>query len=245
VFAFDAQQTTTVSGRRQSDLPVGEGLPGCRSSRDGEDVEQRRRERANHVARGAAAEVEHGACAGPAEASGRNATPLTLTALADHIEATLHAYLRRELPRLTELTGRVAIEHGAHDPRLRDVCDTFLSFAAELSGHLWKEEQVLFPMVRQLEASREAPQFHCGSLANPMRQIELEHGEADDALERLRGLTDGFTPPEWACRTYRELLAAPSRLEQNMHVHIQKENNDLFPRALEMEAQKRRVASMS
>ncbi|HUG44578.1 MAG TPA: hemerythrin domain-containing protein, partial [Acidobacteriota bacterium] len=106
-------------------------------------------------------------------------------------------------------------------------------------SHMLKEERILFPMVRELEASAEAPQFHCGSLAHPIRQMEDEHDAAGAGLEKLRELSDGYSPPEWACNTYRAMLDALANLESDMHLHVHKENNILFPRALQMEAEKR------
>ena len=38
--------------------------------------------------------------------------------------------------------------------------------------------------------------------------------------------------------TYRGMLDALARFEHDMHLHIHKENNVLFPRALEMESEK-------
>ena len=167
-----------------------------------------------------------------------DAAAMSLSELTDHIEQTHHVYLRSELSRLDEVTEEVASAHGEKDPRLHRVRDTFLALAAELSNHMMKEELILFPMVRQLDASDEVPMFHCGTLANPIRQMEMEHDQAGSALERLRELTDGFTAPEWAGNTYRALLDALTDLERDLHQHIHKENDVLFPRALEMEQRK-------
>jgi len=160
---------------------------------------------------------------------------MSLAQLADHIEQTHHAYLRAEFPRLDALTKKVAAAHGAKNPRLDGVRETFLALAEELSNHMMKEEEILFPMVRQLETGDEPPVFHCGTLASPMRQMELEHEQAGSALQRLRELTDGFVAPAWACNTYRALLDALAHFERDLHQHIHKENNVLFPRALAME----------
>jgi regulator of cell morphogenesis and NO signaling len=170
-------------------------------------------------------------------------TAMSLTELANHIEKTHHAYLHEELPRLAGLSRDVASMHGGRDPRLQQVQETFRAMALELWRHMFKEEQCLFPMIRQLETSDRTPTFHCGTLGNPIQQMESEHDDAGSALERLRELTDGFEPPEWACKKYRALLAALSHLERDMHRHIHKENNILFPRALEMELQKRAASS--
>lgn len=168
-----------------------------------------------------------------------DADAMSLTELADHIEQTHHAYLREEFPRLNKMTKRVATVHGDKNPSLHEVRDTYLTMSEELLNHLAKEEQILFPMVRQIDASETAPQFHCGSLANPIRQMELEHTEAGSALEKLRTLTDNYTPPDWACNTYRAMFDALAELERDLHQHIHKENNVLFPRAIKMESEKK------
>lgn len=179
----------------------------------------------------------------PGSTAGGNGTgdveSMPLAELADHIEKTHHEYLREEFPRLEAMTTRVASVHGEHDPRLLDVRDTFLGLRAEMESHMMKEERILFPMVRQLEESADVPEFHCGSLAGPIGQMELEHSDAGSAVERLSALTDGFVPPEWACNTYRAMLNALAYLESDLRTHVHKENDILFPRALALESSKR------
>ena len=157
---------------------------------------------------------------------------LTLTALADHIEGTHHAYVRVELPRLVELAERVARKHTHRDPRLADVLHTTVMLADEMMSHMAKEELVLFPFVRQLEAGARDGDFHCGSIANPIRQMEAEHEAAGGMLARLRELTNGFTPDAESCNSHRALLAGLAEFEADLHRHVHKENNLLFPRAL-------------
>lgn len=174
--------------------------------------------------------------------SGRSASlvdadSMTLTELADHIEATHHAYLKEELPRLDFMTDKVARVHGEHEPRLAQTRQAFLALKAELEPHMMKEERILFPIIRQLEQADGPLQFHCGSVANPIRQMEHEHDQAGGALGVLSESTDRYTPPEWACNTYRAMLDSLARLEADMHQHVHKENNVLFPKAIQLEAE--------
>lgn len=166
-----------------------------------------------------------------------DADAMGLAELADHIVATHHAYLREEMPRLDFMTRKVAAVHGDTEPRLRQIREVYVAFQEELTAHMMKEEQILFPMIREIETATAAPQFHCGSLANPVAQMESEHDSAGDALAQFRSLTDDYTPPEWACNTFRALYDALANLEQNMHQHVHKENNVLFPKALRREAE--------
>jgi regulator of cell morphogenesis and NO signaling len=167
-----------------------------------------------------------------------DAAAMSLTELADHIEQTHHAYLRREFRRLDGLTEKVASVHGQHDSRLHRVRETCLALADELCSHMMKEEQILFPLIRRLEATGTPLASHCGSIANPIRQMESEHRDAGAALQSLRELTDDYTPPDWACNTYRALLDALAWFEHDMHQHIHKEDNVLFPRAIALESER-------
>jgi regulator of cell morphogenesis and NO signaling len=170
-----------------------------------------------------------------------DAARMSLTELCDHIEGTHHAYLRSELPRLQQMIARVAAVHGDRYPWMRDVLEVFVPFTRELASHMLKEEQVLFPMIRGLQAGRTGLAGHCGgTIANPVRMMEHEHDDAGDALRRMHELTDGYTPPADACNTFRAALDGLRELEQDMHQHVHKENNVLFPRALELE---RRLSS--
>ena len=172
------------------------------------------------------------------EESSVDCAAMSMTELADHIEQTHHTYLHAELPNLDKIIEVVASVHGDSDSRLSELRDTFRMLAAELSGHMMKEEQILFPMVRQLDASETTPAFHCGSLANPIQQMGLEHTQAEALLEKLHELTDGYSVPEWACGTYRGMLDALAHFVHDTRLHIDKENNSLFPRAVEVERAK-------
>jgi regulator of cell morphogenesis and NO signaling len=155
--------------------------------------------------------------------------------LADHIVATHHAYLVEELPRLDAMCARVAKVHGHHAPEVVELYSVFVAFRQELEEHATKEEQVLFPWIKRMEAGELGP-FNA-SVSNPIRCMENEHENAGQALGRFRELTNGFQPPEDACNTWRVLYASLEALEQDMHTHVHKENSILFPRALQLESE--------
>jgi regulator of cell morphogenesis and NO signaling len=98
-----------------------------------------------------------------------------------------------------------------------------------------KEERVLFPLCRQLDTSETRPAAPGGTIGNPIQRMIEEHDDAGNALARFRELTNGYVPPADACNTYRALFQALAELEQDMHQHVHKENNILFPKALRAE----------
>ncbi len=169
-------------------------------------------------------------------------TALGLAELADHIVATHHAYLREELPRLAAMLSKIAHKRGDRNPRLPEAWGVFQALREELESHLLKEERVLFPALRAMEARETTPKFTCGSVATPIAVMEHEHDSAGAALRRLRTLTDGYSTPEWGCPTYRALMDGLRRLEEDTHLHIHKENNILFPAAMGVEEARRGAA---
>ncbi len=158
-----------------------------------------------------------------------------LTDLCNHIEQTHHQFLREQLPFLSDLFEKVIAVHGENHPELAEARDVFLQLRAELEPHMFKEEQILFPAVRKLEAARAAVPLPFGSVQNPIHVMQDEHASAGQALHRLRELTGGYQTPDDACQAYGSLLEILERLEADLHEHIHKENNILFPRAVELE----------
>lgn len=163
-------------------------------------------------------------------------TRATLTDLADHIEQTHHAYLKRELPRLALIVRKVAAVHGGHYPWLHEFESVYARFAAEMMAHMMKEEQVLFPRIRCLESGEPEPASNCMHGVNqPIRVMKHEHDSAGQSLARMRELSAEFTSPPDGCNTFRAMLDGVRELEADTHRHVHMENNILFPRAVELE----------
>ncbi|HEX5444493.1 MAG TPA: iron-sulfur cluster repair di-iron protein [Pirellulales bacterium] len=163
-------------------------------------------------------------------------TGATLADLANHIEQTHHAYLKRELPRLGAIVHKVATVHGAHYPWLLELEGIYTRFAAEMEAHMMKEDRMLFPRIRGLESGEPGPMPFTGpGVANPIRIMEHEHDSAGQSLARMRELSSEFTPPPDACNTFCAMLDGLRELEADTHRHVHKENSILFPRAIELE----------
>jgi regulator of cell morphogenesis and NO signaling len=158
----------------------------------------------------------------------------SLSALIAHIQQKYHEPLRQELPRLGAMLQKVVSRHGDRFPDgMQPLQQTFEMLAAELLGHMAKEDQVLFPCIVALEnGTPSAAGAPNGWMTTPIAVMEAEHADAGRALEDIRRMTNGFAPPDWACPTFRGLYYGLAQLESDMHVHVHLENHILFPRAL-------------
>ncbi len=163
-----------------------------------------------------------------------------LAELIGHIVSKHHGFVRCETPRLAALIAKVVGVHGKNHPELDRVQQVFAQVEQELTMHMMKEEQILFPAVIQMEEAKRRgvpaapPMF--GTVRNPIRMMMAEHDSAGDGFSTMRDATQNFTAPDDACISYRTLYNALLEFEADLHQHIHLENNILFPRAVAMEA---------
>jgi regulator of cell morphogenesis and NO signaling len=168
--------------------------------------------------------------------AGLDRLPDSCADLGKWIVGRYHVALRAELPRLVAMGDRVEKVHGAEMPEiLPPLAAHVRALAAELGEHMREEEESLFPAIERVEraAARQEP-VDAADLAALVAAREDEHAAAGERLRALRELSTDFTPPEWACNTFRGLFHGLAELERELHEHIHLENNVLFPRALEL-----------
>ena len=164
-----------------------------------------------------------------------------LSELTAHIVNRHHGYVRTELARLSPILEKVCSVHGQNHSELFTVQQYFSGLSQEMTMHMYKEENILFPYIEQMEVAingqRPMPFPPFGTVRNPIRMMEAEHDEAAEALRGMRKASSNFTVPADGCTSYQALYKGLIDFEKDLHLHIHLENNILFPRASAMEAQ--------
>ncbi len=155
---------------------------------------------------------------------------LSLQELVDNIIGIHHTRLRKELPELFDLSGEVSENYGKDHPEIHQIEKVFGAFRFAMEAHIMTEEKVLFPTICEIERG----EGHWQADVNPASQIRVrirEHDSSADDFRQLRKLSNNFTAPADTGESYRRFLRALSDLERDLHLHMHKENNILFPRA--------------
>lgn len=165
---------------------------------------------------------------------------LSVAELVQYILEKHHVYTREEMDRLDALVEKVVTAHGANHSELLSIRELLQQLFDELKGHMFKEEQILFPFIVELEQSvlqqRPAPFAPFGTVNNPIRMMMFEHDHAGEILRELRKLSTDYKTPADACVSYQTFYQALEAFEQDLRQHIHLENNILFPNAVALEA---------
>ena len=146
-----------------------------------------------------------------------------LPEIIDHIIVRYHDRHREQLPELILQAGKVERVHANKETVPRGLTKYLTMLYEELTSHMMKEEQILFPMIKQGMGSQ---------AGGPVSVMESEHDEAGELIEVIKHTTNNVTPPEDACTTWRTLYIGINEMIDDLMNHISLENNVLFPRAL-------------
>ena len=165
----------------------------------------------------------------------------SLGRLIQHIVRVHHHCVRQELPALAEMASKVAAKRSDQDPELVKVAELVEGLRSEMYAHIEKEEQVLFPFISQMdqESIVAYPPAHAcfRSVAHPIFMMEQEHESAGHIMRELIRITNHFETPSWACATHIALFSGLSEFQADLRQHVHLENDVLFPRAIQLEAE--------
>lgn len=156
-----------------------------------------------------------------------------------YILETYHNPLREDLVKIQLLLNKIVSVHGEHHPEFAQINTIFWKFKNDMIKHLHKEENVLFPMLQEIQNSIDNNKklwwFHCGSIQNPISQMEHEHDIFDTYFEEMSLLSNKYEIPSDACNAYTTTYKMLEKLEKDTREHATFENDVLFRVALEKE----------
>ncbi|HET8865625.1 MAG TPA: hemerythrin domain-containing protein [Gracilimonas sp.] len=110
--------------------------------------------------------------------------------------------------------------HGTQYPELNQVKWYVQKLKKKLEMHLNFEEQKFFPkMLKFFEMNGETKDGTVQSLKKQTEIIEKDQEEIEYFIQRIRDLTDNFTPPKEACTTFRLLYFTLQKLDEDLEKH--------------------------
>lgn len=160
--------------------------------------------------------------------------------LADYIINVHHRYLNKALQEIKEQTTKFLDGHRKKFPELEEIELIIRRFLKEIPPHMKQEEEIFFPYIKQIYYANKNRESYARllirTLRKPLEEIMMKEHEATGAnLNRLRTITNNYTPPENACLSHKVTFSKLKELDNDLVQHIHLESNILFPKAIAIE----------
>lgn len=160
--------------------------------------------------------------------------------LVDYITHVHHGYLKKVLPALSQSIFSFVAGHAKKYPYLAAVEQTFGSLSTELMEHTEKEEESIFPYVKQVSHTFERREIYGPLFMRTMRKpfsetINKQHNRISHLLLQLREQTNNYRFNNEACTNHQVIYHKLKEFDADLVQHKHLENNILFPKVLEME----------
>ena len=160
--------------------------------------------------------------------------------LADYILNVHHSYLKKALSETKEQVKKFLDGHREKFPELEEIEVIINRFMKEIPPHMKQEEDIFFPYIKQIYHAHKNRESYAKLLIRTLRKpledvMQKEHETTGANLNKLRAITNNYTPSGNACITHKITFAKLKELDKDLVQHIHLESNILFPKAIEME----------
>lgn len=160
--------------------------------------------------------------------------------LIDYLLNIHHSYLDKALPRLQLLLKDFVAEHAKKHPYLDDLELQYNQLARTLRSSMAKEEDEIFPYIRQVVHAHKHKEPYAGLFIRTLRKPVEEaffkgHEMATNLIFSIRNLTNTYTAPANACLNHKVVISKLKELDNDLVQHIYLEEHVLFPKVVQME----------
>jgi regulator of cell morphogenesis and NO signaling len=162
--------------------------------------------------------------------------------LIDYIVHVHHHYLEKNLVLVKTLVSDFVREHARKYPWFEDLEQKNSLLSAQLVVSMKKEEEVLFPYIRQVAHAYKDKEPYAELLVRTLRKpvddaIASDYKKIRELLLAIRNLSDMYTVPPGVCTSHKVVLSKLREQDNDISQHLFLEQSALYPRALAIEAE--------
>lgn len=162
-----------------------------------------------------------------------------INSLIDLIIKPYHFKTKKDIVIIYDLAQNVFVNHRKKHPEIVKLVEALFLFFDDLSFHLKKEEQILFPNIIQLTEKKTHVESMNYTTFGMIKELALimqqEHQAVIKQLDFFRRITNNYLIPKDGSIAYKDLIERMKRFEKNLLEHIALENSILFPNAIRMD----------
>lgn len=158
--------------------------------------------------------------------------------LIDYLQKTHLYYLRIKLPEIAQYIRQLTSNTDVDPNHVLLLQDFFKSYESELTAHINREEQRVYPYIRTLEKALQtgAVKADCAaSEAYTIHHYEEEHDDVESKLFDLKNIIIKYLPSPVESRLFNIILHELFELEKDLNNHAHIEDLILVPMVEKME----------
>ena len=160
-----------------------------------------------------------------------------------YLKHTHSVFIKDRLPYLSKII------HTLYEPAYQTIVDdlqfVFPLFVEEIIYHIFEEEDEFFSYILLLQESLRAEhppvQVHYQMEKHAIQEFAVHHDIDDDEMEGIRNITNGYATDHIDSLHLRVVYAELQQFERELQIHASVENEILFPKALMLEKQVKKI----
>lgn len=158
----------------------------------------------------------------------------------DYIINIHHQYLRQSLPETMQILNEFVEEHLKKFPWLAELVIKYDLLIKQLEPAMKREEEVLFPYIRQIAHAHKDKEPYAVLLIKTLRKPVEEtmfngHEMVTKIISSIRTITNQYNTPANVCANHKVVMAKLKELDNDLMHHLYLEQMVLFPKAITIE----------
>lgn len=174
-----------------------------------------------------------------------NLNSLPVDVIIEYLKHTHYLFVKHKLPYIARLIQSLSPKEGVPSTAADDLKFVFPLYIEDFIQHIYQEEDTFFSYVLQLNNALNG-KFHPGKLFYMMEEqsverFAMEHDTHDDEMVGIRNITSNYAVDAKTSLLVQVVYKELQSFEQELVTHAKVENEILFPKALMIEKQVKKI----
>lgn len=174
-----------------------------------------------------------------------NLNSLPVDVIIEYLKHTHYLFVKHKLPYIARLIQSLSPKEDISSTTADDLKFVFPLYIEDFIQHIYQEEDTFFSYVIQLNNALNG-KFHPGKLFFMMEEqsverFAMEHDTHDDEMVGIRNITNNYAVDAKTSLLVQVVYKELQSFEQELITHAKVENEILFPKALMIEKQVKKI----
>lgn len=174
-----------------------------------------------------------------------NLNSLPVEVIIEYLKHSHYLFVKHKLPYIARLIQSLGSKEAVSCQAADDLKFVFPLFIEDFIQHIYQEEDTLFSYILQLNNALHG-KFHPGKLFymmenNSVEHFAIEHDCHDDEMMGIRNITNDYQTDACTALHVKVVYKELQELEESLLTHAKIENEILFPKALQLEKEVKKM----